>query len=215
MSTRIVIAGTDTGIGKTVFAAALTGAIDGCYWKPIQAGIEDETDSMTVRRLTGFEPGRILPEAYKLTLPASPHIAAAHDGVEIETGALFPPPVARPLVIELAGGLLVPLSNDLLQIDVVRLWRAPVVLVSSTRLGTINHTLLSIEALKRRAIPILGVAFMGDESADAQRAICMMGGVRMLGRLGPIATLDATTLAAAFQSAFDVADILGLNAIGP
>lgn len=215
MSGCIVIAGTDTDIGKTVFAAALTRALDGAYWKPVQAGLDGETDSAVVRRLGGLAGDRILPEAYRLTMPASPHIAARRDGIEIDPAKLEPPRIERPLVVELAGGLAVPLTDRLLQIDAVAAWRAPLILCAATRLGTINHSLLSIEALKRRAIPILGIAFIGEANTEVQNSICRLGGVKALGRLGFLSPLDAQTLAAAFAASFDVADILGLGVAGP
>jgi dethiobiotin synthetase len=215
MSLSIIVAGTDTDIGKTVFAAALTRALDGTYWKPVQAGLEGETDAQIVRRLSGLSEDRILPEAYRLTTAASPHLAAERDGVIIDVAALEPPRVARPLVIEPAGGLAVPLTRSDLQIDVLARWRRPVILCASTRLGTINHSLLSIEALKRRAIPILGVAFIGDENADSQRTICDMGAVKHLGRLPRLEPLTPDALHRAFAENFRVADILGLGAGGP
>jgi dethiobiotin synthetase len=215
MSIKIVVAGTDTDIGKTVFAAALTRALDGCYWKPIQAGLDGETDSDVVRRLSGLERNRILPEAYRLTTPASPHVAAERDGITIDTARLTPPNVSQPLIIEPAGGLAVPLTRQLLQIDVLARWKLPVILCASTRLGTINHSLLSIEALKRRAIPILGVAFIGAENADSQRSICDMGDAKHLGRLPPVEPLTPEALAQAFNTVFNIADILGLGASGP
>jgi dethiobiotin synthetase len=215
MSIKIVVAGTDTDVGKTVFAAALTRALDGYYWKPIQAGLEGETDSDVVRRLSGLGADRILPEAYRLTTAASPHFAAERDSITIDVPLLALPTTTRPLVIEPAGGLAVPLTRQLLQIDLLARWRLPVILCASTRLGTINHSLLSIEALKRRAIPILGVAFIGLENKDSQRAICEMGGVKDLGRLPHLDPLTPETLATAFQSAFNIANLLGLGASGP
>jgi dethiobiotin synthetase len=134
MSTRIVVAGTDTDIGKTVFSAALTQALDGYYWKPVQAGLASETDSETVVRLSGLPPSRILPEAYKLNTPASPHFAAELDGIEIDASRLRPQDHPTPLVIELAGGLDVPLTRGLLQVDLLAEWKIPIVLCSSTRL---------------------------------------------------------------------------------
>ena len=215
MSIQIVIAGTDTDVGKTVFAAALTRALDGCYWKLIQAGLDGETDSQIVHRLSGLDADRILPEAYRLTTAASPHFAAERDGVTIDPTRLTPPKTTRPLIIEPAGGLAVPLTRGLLQLDLWARWKLPVVLCASTRLGTINHSLLSIEALKRRAIPILGVAFIGAESRDSQRTICDMGGVKHLGRLPYLEPLTVDTLATAFSGAFNVAEILGLGDAGP
>jgi dethiobiotin synthetase len=210
MKSAIVVTGTDTDVGKTIFAAALVGALDGYYWKPVQAGLDGETDSELVRRLSGLPAGRILPEVYRLTTAASPHLAAERDGVVLDIKGLAGAPLSqeRSVVIEGAGGLLVPLSRSYLQIELFARWRAPVVLVAATRLGTINHTLLSIEALRRRGIPLLGVAFVGDENADSERTIVEMGGVRRLGRLPIVDPLDSETLRSAFAANFDVADFL-------
>jgi len=211
MSPAIVVTGTDTDVGKTVFAAGLAGALGGCYWKPVQAGLDGETDTATVARLAALPAERVLPEVYRLTTPASPHLAAERDGIEIAVDrlAVLPrTPAGLPLVIEGAGGLLVPLTRSVLQIELFARWAAPVVLVASTRLGTINHSLLSIEALKRRGIPLLGVAFTGEENRDSERTIAEMGGVRRLGRLPIVNPLDAATLGAAFAAGFDTADFL-------
>jgi dethiobiotin synthetase len=215
MTQAIIITGTNTDCGKTVFAAALTAAIDGCYWKPIQCGLEDETDSQTVRRLAGLGPERILPEAYLLKTPASPHFAAEQDGIEIDATQLVVPRVARPLVIEGAGGLAVPIRRDFLQIELFARWKLPVVLCASTRVGTINHSLLSIEALKRRAIPILGVAFIGDANSDSETTICAIGGVKRLGCLPRLEPLNSASLLAAFNANFKLGDVLGLGGGGP
>lgn len=215
MSFQVVIAGTDTDIGKTIFAAGLTAALDGCYWKPIQAGLDGETDAQCVKRLSNLDSSRILAEAYRLKTPSSPHRAAELDGIEIDVEKLRPPATSRPLIIELAGGLAVPLTRRDLQIDVVARWKLPVILCASTRLGTINHSLLSIQALKQRGIPILGVAFIGDENGDSQKTICAFGGVKMLGRLPHLEPLTADTLQMAFSAAFRVGDILGLSEAGP
>jgi len=215
MNQAIVVAGTDTDIGKTVFAAALTGAMGAYYWKPVQSGLAGETDTDVVRRLTGLPSERLLPEAYRLKTPASPHYAADLDGIEIDVGALTPPRTATPLVIECAGGLAVPLTRKALQIDLLAQWKFPVVLVAATRIGTINHSLLSIEALKRRAVPILGIAFSGDEAPESARIIAELGGVKILGNLPRLDPLDAATLRTSFARNFDVAGILGLGMGGP
>ncbi len=206
MRTGVVIAGTDTDVGKTVFAAALVAALDGQYWKPVQCGLADETDAEIVERLSGLPKDRILPEVYRLTTPASPHLAAERDGIEIEVDRLAAPAGERPLVVEAAGGLMVPLTRRFLQIDLIARWKLPVVLCAATRLGTINHTLLSIEALQRRAIPLIGVAFIGEEQADTERTIAEMGNVRLLGRLPHIDPLTSATLRTAFDQHFDRAD---------
>jgi len=204
MSTRHIVSGTDTGVGKTVFAAMLTQGLNGIYHKPVQCGLDGETDIETVRRLTGLSDTHFLPEAYRLKTPASPHIAAEIDGVEIDVARLTPPAVDRPLIIEGAGGLLVPLSRRTLYIDVFADWDAQIILCARTTLGTINHTLLSIEALKRRKLPIRGVVFIGDKNKDSERTITEIGEVAHLGRL-PILTTTALSggiLAEAFHRNF-------------
>ena len=196
-----IVTGTGTGIGKTVFAAGLAGALGAYYWKPIQAGIDPEGDKETVARLSGLPASRILPEAYRLTTPASPHLAARMDGVEIEIDRLALPKVDGPLVIEGAGGILVPVSETMLMADLFRYWGAPVILCAPTELGTINHSLLSIEALRNRGVPLAGIAFIGEPHAENERIIPLLGKVKCLGRLPHLATLDAPTLASAFGSA--------------
>ncbi len=202
MSARIIVTGTDTDIGKTVFCAGLTRLLNGTYWKPIQAGLTGETDSEVVRRLAELSEDRVLPEEWRLHTPASPHYAAERDQVVINPGALTLPVIERPLIVEGAGGLMVPLTRRTLYVDVFARWGAPVVLCTRTSLGTINHTLLSIEALRRRAIPLIGVAFIGDANLDNERVIATMSGVRILGRLPRLEPLSAGTLSVAFAKAF-------------
>lgn len=200
MNRRFVIAGTDTDVGKTVVSAALVGALNAYYWKPVQAGLEGETDSETVARLSGAPAQRFLPEAFRLRRPASPHLSARDEGVEIDAAALNPPGCDGPLVIETAGGVMVPLNDRTLMIDVLAGWRLPVVLVARTALGTINHSLLTLEALRRRDISVLGVVFVGDEEADVQRSIAALGDAPMLGRLPMLDPLTPQTLRAAFDA---------------
>jgi dethiobiotin synthetase len=208
MTPRFVVAGTDTDVGKTVFAAALVAGLDGYYWKPVQCGLAGETDSEIVRRLSGVPESRILPEVYRLGTPASPHLAAERDGIEIDVERLMLPHTERPLVVEPAGGLMVPLTRRFLQIDLIARWGIPVILCAATRLGTINHSLLSIEALRRRAIPLHGIAFTGEEQVDTERTIAEMGAVRRLGRLPHLDPLNAASLRAAFAAHFRPADFL-------
>src|SRR5215471_20137118 len=161
MSQTLVVTGTDTGIGKTVFSAGLAAFLRAKYWKPVQAGLAGETDSECVARLGGLSGDCILPERYRLETPASPHRAAEIDGVRIDTDTLHVPDTGKcPLVIEGAGGLMVPISGSKLYIDIFARWRLPVLLCARTALGTINHSLLSIEALRNRGIDILGIAFI-------------------------------------------------------
>ncbi|MGD9545516.1 MAG: dethiobiotin synthase [Methylocystis sp.] len=201
MNRRFVIVGTDTGVGKTIVSAAIVGALNASYWKPVQAGLDGETDSQTVARLSGAPAERILAEAWRLRRPASPHLAARDEGVEIAAAALTPPSCDAPLIIETAGGVMTPLSDRALTIDVLERWRLPVILVARTSLGTINHSLLTLEALRRRAIPIVGIVFSGEADADAQHAIETIGGARILGRLPRLDPLTEKTLRAAFNAA--------------
>lgn len=207
MSLRIVVTGTDTGIGKTVFSAALTDVLAGCYWKPIQSGLDGETDSETVHRLGRISLQRILPEAWRLKTSVSPHLSAEIDGVTLASEALYPPATNLPLIIEGAGGLLVPLTRHETFADVFARWQIPAILCARTGLGTINHTLLSLEAMRQRMIPILGVAFIGDEYSDTQKTIEEMGHVRVLGRLPHLNPLTADTLRRVLREQFDVSAI--------
>ena len=206
MTQTFVIVGTDTGVGKTIMSAALVGALGAHYWKPVQSGLEEETDSQTVARLTGASPERILPEAWRLKLPASPHISARAEGVEIDPWRIVPPNVGASLIVETAGGVMVPLTDDVLTIEVLARWRLPVILVARTALGTINHSLLTIEALRRRDIPIHGVAFVGDEEREPQQTIARKGEVKALGRLPRLDPLTKDTLRAAFDASFSLSD---------
>ena len=207
MNPGIVVAGTGTEIGKTVFAAGLADLLGANYWKPVQAGLAGETDSQVVARLGGLSDDHIMPERYRLKTPASPHHAAEIDGVSIAVDDLDVPDTAgRPLVIEGSGGLLVPLNRTTLYIDVFARWRRPVVLCARTALGTINHSLLSIEALRNRNIEVLGIAFIGESNSESERAICEIGGVRRLGRLPRLSPLSRGTLRAAFAASFNPAD---------
>lgn len=206
MTQGLIVTGTDTDVGKTVFAAALAGALGATYWKPIQCGLAGGGDSERVRALSGLPPDRIRPEVYRLNMAASPHRAAEAEGIEISITKLELPKIEGPIVVEGAGGLMVPVNRQTLTIDVFASWRLPVVLVARTALGTINHSLLSIEALNGRNIPILGIAFVGDENPDTERTIAEMGNVRRLGRLPQIEPLTRTSLAEAFQAAFRLED---------
>jgi dethiobiotin synthetase len=196
---RYVVSGTGTNIGKTVFCAGLAGLIGARYWKPVQAG--EPGDSETVAELAGVE---TLPEAYRLKLPASPHQASAEEEIVIDTDALIPPD--GPLVIEGAGGLMVPLTREVLFIDVFARWKLPLILCARTALGTINHTLLSLEAIRSRDIPLHGVAFIGDSNEESERIITELGKVKRLGRLPVIEPLTPGRLMGVFSKTFEKTD---------
>ena len=205
---RFIVTGTDTDVGKTVFAAALMGALGASYWKPVQAGSDPDGagDKERVARLSGAPRERILPEAYRLSTPCSPHLAAEIDNVEIDLAMLELPQVDGPLLVEGAGGVLVPLTRSLLFADLFARWALPAILVARTTLGTINHSLLSIEALRSREVPVLGIAFCGEENPESERIIAEIGQVRRLGRLPMLGRLDRASLSEAFRRNFDLAD---------
>ena len=184
---RCVVVGTDTGVGKTVVSALLSRGLGATYWKPIQCGLPplspEPGDRDTVRHLAQLPDRCLLPEAYRLGLPASPHTAAAREGVAISRERLALPAVEGPLVVEPAGGLLVPLSRSLLQIELLRDWGLPAVLVTRTGLGTLNHTLLSLEALAARRIAVLGLVLNGPPHDDNRRTLAAITGLPLLAQL--------------------------------
>jgi dethiobiotin synthetase len=192
---RFVVTGTDTDIGKTVFAAGLCAFLGARYWKPVQAGIPGDRE--TVAELAGVE---TLTEAYWLKLPASPHQAAAAEGIIINADALRPPD--GDVIIEGAGGLMVPLTRQTLFLDVFARWQIPLILCARTALGTINHTLLSIAAIRARSIPLQGVAFIGEANEESESIIAELGQVKRLGRLPPIKPLTRENLRAVFAANF-------------
>ena len=204
----LIVTGSDTGIGKTVVSAMLTLALDGIYWKPVQSGIDGGTDTQRVQAMTNLPPSHFLPERYVLREPLSPHRAAELDGITIALESLDLPQIAgsRRLIVEGAGGVLVPINRQTLQIALFSRWRAPVLVIAPTRLGTINHTLLTLEALRREAIEAMGIIFVGDPMPDTERTITEFGGVKNLGRLPILTALDAGTLREAFATHFDRRD---------
>lgn len=197
----LIVTGTDTDIGKTIFSAALTEALQACYWKPVQSGLEAETDSEIVARLSGRP---CLPEGYRLRLPASPHLSAEAEAVEINPAQLTLPQCNTPLVVEGAGGVMVPLNRRELYLDLFARWGAPVVLCARTSLGTINHSLLSLNALRGAGCDVVGIAFIGDPEPEVEDTICAFGKIPHLGRLPRLEPLTRETLRASFAQNFDL-----------
>ncbi len=212
MSNKCIVTGTDTGVGKTVVAAMLALALDGAYWKPVQSGIEGGVDTKTVQKITRLPAERFFPEGYIFTESLSPHRAAELDEVQIDVHSLRPPVYDGPLIIEGAGGLMVPLSRKNLLINLFKGWQAveriPVILVARTGLGTINHTLLSLEALWSRKIPVHGIIFVGDDNPDNMRTIEEFSRVKVLGRLPFLDSVDPEGLTAAFEKHFELEDFV-------
>ena len=207
MTNRVVVCGTDTEVGKTVVSALLVQGLGAHYWKPVQCGLEDgEGDRDRVQRWLELPAERIIPEACRLTAPVSPHWASALEsgdseqpGPPLDPERLQLPPHEGPLVVETAGGLLVPLRLDLLQIEQIQRWQLPVLLVARSGLGTLNHTLLSLEALRQRQIPVVGVLLNGPAHPNNLSTLEQLGGVPMLGCLSPLDAINPTSLREQWQ----------------
>ena len=168
---QFVICGTDTDIGKTLISAFFVKGLNSFYWKPIQSGVESESDSQVVKRLSKVHKAKIINEAYIFRKPVSPHWAAEIDKKVINCQLLNLPNIDGPLIVETAGGLMVPITRNYLQIDQIKKWNIPVILVCKSALGTLNHTLLSIEALQKRRIKILGLVINGEKHLDNPKTL--------------------------------------------
>lgn len=180
---QLIVAGIGTEIGKTVVSAVLVEALQADYWKPVQSGALEDSDTETVRRLISNPVSRFHPEAYRLREPLSPHAAAELDGVTIELSKIQLPQTSNTLVVELAGGLMVPLNQHDLNIDWVQQSGLPVVLVSRNYLGSINHTLLSVEACRHRNIPVVGLIFNGPTVPATESLLLNYTQLPCLGRI--------------------------------
>jgi dethiobiotin synthetase len=195
---RIAIAGIGTMVGKTVVSAIVCERFGAAYWKPVLSGLDDEpSDTSLVASLVSNGAGRVVPEAYAFRRSLSPHIAAHLEGVTIDLNSFKLPVTECPLVVELAGGVLVPLNDQYTNRDLIQHLDLPVVLVSRHYLGSINHTLLSLEALRSRGIEVLGVVFNCDPLPDTERIIEKLSGVRVLARIPTLNEVTATTVRAA------------------
>lgn len=189
-----VIAGIGTGVGKTLVSAILTEALNADYWKPVQAGDLGNSDTITVQNLVGNNQSVFHPEAYRLNTPMSPHAAAKIDGVYVTPEKIIPPKTDNSLIIELAGGLMVPLNDKNLNLDLLEQWKIPVILVSQNYLGSINHTLLSFEVLNSRNVPIHGIIFNGPENKSSEDFILSYTKLKCLGRIPELEPVNAEVI---------------------
>ncbi|HEY9534177.1 MAG TPA: dethiobiotin synthase [Mucilaginibacter sp.] len=180
MNKPLFITGIGTGIGKTIVSAILVESLKADYWKPVQSGDLDDSDTLKVQSLVSNTKTVFHPEAYRLTQPYSPHKSAALDGIEIDPSTIISPKTDNTLIIEGAGGLMVPLNNTFLMIDLIQQLDADVVLVVKHYLGSINHSLLSIEALQRRNIPIKALIFNGVPNESSEEVIKKFAQCRIL-----------------------------------
>jgi dethiobiotin synthetase len=177
---RVIVAGTDTDVGKTIVSSLLVAQLNAHYWKPIQCGdLDTGGDSATIKKLTGIKENRIIPEAYRLKMAASPNQAAEAEGITIEDKNLILPSHDGALVVELAGGLMVPLRDNLLQIDQIKIWNLPVVLVARSGLGTLNHTLLSLEAMEKRNIQVTTLILNGEKHEENYKTLLKIIGAKI------------------------------------
>lgn len=205
----VFVTGTDTGIGKTLVSAILARAWNADYWKPVQTGVAEEPgDTDTVARLAQLPPERLHLPAYVLQAPLSPWAAAPLEDAVIDATAIVPPATTAPLIVEGAGGLYVPIDDSHMMIDLIARLGMPVVLAARSGLGTINHTLLSLEALRRRAIPVLGVIMSGPLSAGNREAIERFGNVRVLAEIPPLERVDAAAVEALARTVPPLAECL-------
>jgi dethiobiotin synthetase len=192
--TRLFVTGIGTGVGKTIASAVLTEALQADYWKPVQTGSVEGTDSQMVQKLISNSKTKIHPEAFCLSMPVSPHAAAEAEKVNIAIKDISIPATTNTLVIEGAGGLMVPLNYKELMVDLIKISKAKVILVVRHYLGSINHTLLSAEVLKSRNIPVAGIIYSGETNAASEKAIKSFCSYPVIGRIGEEKVFDKTVI---------------------
>lgn len=194
---RYFITGIDTDAGKTIASAIVTEQLQADYWKPVQAG--SPTDSDTIRSLVSAEI-KVHPEGEYLKAPMSPHAAAKLENRNIGLSGLHLPQTSNTLIIEGAGGILVPLNDNEMVIEVAKQFDCEVILVSKIYLGSINHTLLSIDYLKRNNYKIAGIIFNGEANEETERIILSYTGIKKLGRIPQLNEINPSTIKAAGQN---------------
>jgi dethiobiotin synthetase len=199
------VTGTDTNVGKTVLSALLVAALDAVYWKPIQTGAGESTDRSFVRQWAAPSEEQLCAERYCFEPPVSPHFAAREAGVRIALDSIRLPAAAagHPWIVEGAGGVMVPLNERDLMLDLMRHLGLPVVVAARTSLGTINHTLLTLSALRGAQLEVRGVVLIGEENLENQRAIEHYGGVRVVGHIPFLEKLSRAALLDVYAKRFD------------
>ncbi len=177
------ITGTGTDVGKTIVSAVITEALNADYWKPVQSGGLEYTDTQRVKNLISNSKSKFFDEVYLFKQPLSPHAAAKLEGIEIDLEQIKLPQTDNHLVVEGAGGLMVPLNDQFIMLDLIKKFNLHVILVSKNYLGSINHTLLTIEVLNFHQIPIVGIVFNGVENPESERFIAQYSKVKVLGHV--------------------------------
>lgn len=195
---QLFVTGTDTGVGKTVVSAILMAGSEGKYWKPIQSGLEEMTDTDWIRAVTGLPENHFYQETYRLQQPLSPHASATAEGIHIELKSFHLPDIEEHLIVEGAGGIMVPLNETHLMLDLMKKLAIPVLLVARSELGTINHTLLSLEQMRRHELEVFGVIMNGPKNPGNREAVEHFGKVKVLAEIEPMDAINSKTLKRAF-----------------
>jgi len=205
MGLDLFVTGTDTGVGKTLVSALLCAALDGVYWKPIQTGASEDIDRRTVMELAELDAERTIPECYVFNPPVSPHLAAEWAGAMIDLSTVHRPEaeLSGPLIVEGAGGVMVPVNDREFMLDLMCRLALPVVVVARSALGTINHSLLTLGALERAGLTVKGVIVVGTPNRDNERAIEHYGCAPILGRVPLLEVINRAALLEVFNRDFD------------
>jgi dethiobiotin synthase len=205
MAHGFFITGTDTNVGKTVLSALLCAALPARYWKPVQTGSREGTDREQVIRWADLTADMAVPETYIFDDPVSPHLAARNEGVEISLDRISVPEESShlPLIVEGAGGVLAPVNSRQFMLDLMSHVSLPVVLAARSTLGTINHTLLSLRALRGAGLSVRGVVLIGPENLENQKAIEYYGQVHVIGRIPELKEINRQTLCDTFARHFN------------
>lgn len=204
MKGSLFVTGTDTNVGKTLLSAVLVAALDAIYWKPIQTGAVDGTDRETVIKLAAIPETQTLRECYCFDPPVSPHLAAAASGVRLDLERIQPPTnLAKPVIVEGAGGILVPINDSQLMLDLADSLGFPVIIVARAALGTINHTLLTIRVLRCAKVPIKGVVMVGHRNRENERSVERFGGIPLVGWIPWLDKINREALLQVFRRNFD------------
>ncbi len=192
--TPYFISAIDTDVGKTIVSAILVEALKADYWKPIQAGNLEDSDTMTVQSLISNSTSQFYSETYRLNTPASPHYAAEIDGLQLEAHSIQLPKTSNQLIVEGAGGLFVPINDKALLIDLMQDLNIPVILVIKNYLGSINHSLSSIYALQQKDIPIKGLIFNGPSVASSEEYILQYSKLPLIAKIPELSAISKQTI---------------------
>ena len=205
MKESLFVTGTDTNVGKTLLSALLVAALDAIYWKPIQTGATEGTDCQTVIKLAEIPEAQTIPESYCFDPPVSPHLAAEASGVTIDLARIrVQLKVDKPVIAEGAGGILVPINDSESMLDLARHLGFPILIAARAALGTINHTLLTVRALRCAKMCVKGIVMIGNRNKDNERSVEQFGAVPVVGWIPWLDKIDRETLLQVFSSNFDL-----------